>query len=108
MDGRTIRRWCVVGVLLTAALGCKSNKQQNLIGPMPDTGSQLVNMPVAKSPSRSLWGSSTPTATMPVEVTDTKKGPASAESLVAIANVQLEAALDEKTAAGSKEGLLDT
>src|SRR5262245_6277614 len=108
MDGRTIRRWCVVGVLLTAALGCKSNKKQNLIGPMPDTGSQLLPMPVAKAPSKSLWGSSTPTASMPVEVADnTKKGPASAESMVALASVQLDAALDEKTAPGSKEGLLD-
>ena len=108
MDGRTIRRWCVVGVLLTAALGCRS-KQQNLIGPMPDTGSQLMNLPVTKAPSKSLWGSSTPAASMPVEVADnTKKGPASAESLVAIASVQLDAALDEKTAPGSKEGLLDT
>ena len=112
MDGRTIRGWCVVGALLTATLGCKHNKQQNLIGPMPDSGSQLVNMPVAKPASRSLWGGSAPAApapaTVPVEVADnTKKGPASAESLVAIANVQLEAALDEKTTPGSKEGLLD-
>jgi tetratricopeptide (TPR) repeat protein len=108
MDGRTIRGLCVVGALLTAALGCRHNKQQNLIGPMPDTGSQLVNVPAAKPPSRSLWGSSTPAASVPVEVADnTKKGPASAESLVAIADVQLDAALDEKTAPGSKEGLLD-
>ena len=110
MDGRTIRRWCVVGVLLTAALGCK-NKQQNLIGPMPDTGSQLINMPMPSAPSKSFWGSnSAPAPSMPVEVVssaDAKK-PASAESLVAIANVQLDAALDEKTAPGSKEGLLDT
>jgi type II secretory pathway component GspD/PulD (secretin) len=33
--------------------------------------------------------------------------PVTPESLVAIANVQLDAALDEKTAPGSKEGLLD-
>ncbi|MBN9121249.1 MAG: hypothetical protein J0I06_19210 [Planctomycetes bacterium] len=110
MDGRTIRRWCVVGGLLAASLGCKSTKQQNnLIGPMPDAGAALVNMPVGNGKSKSLWGGgSASAASMPVEVAapDSKK-PASAESLVAIADVQLDAALDEKTAPGSKEGLLD-
>lgn len=110
MDGRTIRRWCVAACLLTAALGCKSSKQQNLIGPMPEGGTAMVNMPLSGGGSKSLWGgSSAPAASMPVEVADnSKKGPASAESLVAIADVQLEAALDDKTAAGSKEQLLDT
>jgi tetratricopeptide (TPR) repeat protein len=110
MDGRTIRRWCVVGGLLVASLGCRNSKQQqNLIGPMPDSGSSaFVNMPMGNSGSKSLWGgSSPPAASMPVEMDTSKKGPASAESLVAIAHVQLDAALDEKTAPGSKEGLLD-
>jgi len=67
-------------------------------------------MPVGGGKSKSFWGGSgAPTGpTMPVEGADnTKKGPAAAESVVAIANVQLEAAFDEKTAPGSKEALLD-
>ena len=45
---------------------------------------------------------------MPVElVRRPSKKPASADTLAAIANTQVEAAFDEKTAAGSKEGLLD-
>jgi tetratricopeptide (TPR) repeat protein len=109
MDGRTIRRWCVAGGLLVAAVGCKS-KQSNLIGPMPDTGAQLVNMPVGNGGSKSFWGGhSTPPPTMQVEMAPADaKEPAKAESLVAIADVQLDAAMDEKTAPGSKEGLLDT
>lgn len=112
MDGRTLRRWCVVGGLMAASLGCRNSKQQqNLIGPMPPDGgsSALVNMPVGNGGSKSLWGGSAPQATMPVEMAETpKKGPASAESLVAIAHVQLDAAMDEKTTPGSKEGLLDS
>lgn len=96
---------------MAASLGCKNSKQQqNLIGPMPPDGgsSALVNMPVGNSGAKSFWGgNSAPEATMPVEMVETKKGPASAESLVAIANVQLDAAMDEKTTPGSKEGLLD-
>jgi Tfp pilus assembly protein PilF len=110
MDGRAIRRWCVVGGLLVASVGCRSNKQTNLIGPMPDAGAQLVNMPISNGPKKSFWGgSSAPAATMPVEMAPAdSKEPAKAESLVAIADVQLDAAMDEKTAPGSKEGLLDT
>lgn len=111
MDGRTIRRWCVVGGLMAASLGCKNSKQQqNLIGPTPpDGGAALVNMPVGNGGGKSFWGgTSAPEATMPVEVADTKKGPASAESLVALAHVQLDAAMDERTTPGSKEGLLDS
>jgi tetratricopeptide (TPR) repeat protein len=110
MDGRMFRKWCVFGCLMAATIGCKNKQQQqNLIGPMPDTGSQIVNMPLTKG-TKSFWGggSSTPTPSMPVEVVpEISKKPASAEALVAIADVQLEAAFDEKTAAGSKEGLLD-
>ncbi len=110
MDGRTIRRLCVLGCLL-GAVGCKSTKQTNLIGPMPDAGTQYVNMPTSGGGGlKSLWGgNSAPASSVPVELADnSKKGPASAESLAAIAGVQLEAALDEKTAPGSKEGLLDS
>lgn len=111
MDGRMFRKWCVLGCLMAAAAGCRNSKQSSF-GQMPDsTASQLVNMPVGGgnggSGNKSLWGGSK-NPTMPVEVAaPISKEPAKPESLVAIANVQLEAAFDEKTAAGSKEGLLD-
>ncbi|QJW93953.1 tetratricopeptide repeat protein [Frigoriglobus tundricola] len=108
MDGRTFRRWCALGGLMAAALGCNRNAtQQTPFGPMPDPGGvQMVNMPVNGSgSSRSLWGGSRGPTT-PVELADNSKRPASAESLVAVADVRLEAALDEKTP-GNKEALLD-
>jgi len=109
MDGRMFRKWCLGGCLLVASIGCNRNaKQQTLIGPMPDTGTKLVNMPLPGT-SKSLWGGSKTAASVPVEVAPpiTNK-PASAEALAALADVQLEAAFDERTAAGSKEGLLDS
>ena len=112
MDGRTFRRWCALGGLMAATLGCNRNAtQQNPLGPMPDSiGAQMANMPVnGNGSSRSLWGGSrTPQTTMPVEVADNSKRPAAAESLVAVADVRLEVALDEKTAPGNREGLLDS
>jgi tetratricopeptide (TPR) repeat protein len=108
MDGRMIRKWCVFGCLFAAALGCnREAKQQTLIGPMPNTDSptKLVNMPLGGS--KSLWGSSTG-PTMPVEVVNDSKKPASAAALVAVADVQLESAFNERTAPGSKESLLDS
>ena len=86
MDGRKFRKWCVLGCLL-AALGCnRGAKQQNLIGPMPDSGTKLVNMPVGKS-SKSFWGSGgSNTPTMPVEMVPEaamSKKPPAVETFVA-------------------------
>lgn len=108
MDGRMIRKWCVFGCLFAASLGCnREAKQQSLIGPMPNNESpKLVNMPLPGS-SKSLWGNSTGPS-MPVEVVQDSKKPASAASLVAVADVQLEAAFNERTVPGSKEALLDS
>lgn len=110
MDGRTIRRALVLGCLLAAGTGCnRQSKHTTPFGPMPDTGTQMVQMPVGGGGSKSLWGgSSAPAATVPVEVAPPiSNKPASAETLVAVADVRLEAAFDEKTVPGSKEGLLD-
>jgi tetratricopeptide (TPR) repeat protein len=110
MDGRIFRKLCVFGCLTVATVGCKS-KQQSLIGPMPEN-SKLVNMPVGGNTSKSFWDRSkpsTPTPTMPVEVApEVSKKPASAASLCAMADVQLDAAFDERTLPGSKEALLDS
>jgi tetratricopeptide (TPR) repeat protein len=109
MDGRMIRRLCVLGCLLGAAAGCKNTKQhQNLIGPMPaePPAPQMVNMPLAKS--KSLFGNSN-VPTMPVEVAPpVSNKPASADALSKLADVQLESALDDRTPPGSKEALLDS
>ena len=108
MDGRMIRLLCVLGCLL-GAVGCKNtNKQQNLIGPMPESnGPQMVNMPLTKS--KSLFGGNSNVPTMPVEVAQpVSNKPASADALSKLADVQLEAAFDERTQPGSKEALLDS
>jgi tetratricopeptide (TPR) repeat protein len=109
MDGRTFRRALLLGCFLSAAVGCnRQSKHASPVGQMPDTGgTKMVQMPVGGG-SKSLWGGNGGGATMPVEVLPpvTNK-PASADTLVAIADVRLDAAFDEKTAPGSKEGLLD-
>jgi tetratricopeptide (TPR) repeat protein len=113
MDGRLLRKWCVFGGLMAVAVvGCRSNKT-NPFGQMPNGGGPaLVNMPMPNNNNgKSFWGgsNSSPASSVPVEVaTESSKKPASPEALVAIANVQLDAAFDEKTAAGAKEGLLDS
>jgi tetratricopeptide (TPR) repeat protein len=108
MDGRMFRKWCALGCLLAAGAGCnRAARQQTLIGPGPGDGAKLVNMPVGGG-SKSLWGGSKSGPSLPVEmVSENSKKPASAAALVAIADVQLEAAFEERTAPGSKEALLD-
>lgn len=100
MDGRTFRRALLLGCFLAAGLGCnRQSKHASPFGQMPDTGTKMVQMPL---------GGNSGGATMPVElVPPVTNKPASAETLVAIADVRLDAAFDEKTLPGSKEGLLD-
>ncbi len=57
-----------------------------------------------------MWGgnSQSQQPTVPVEFTpEVSKKPASADAIVAISDVRLDAAFDEKTAPGSKEAMLD-
>jgi tetratricopeptide (TPR) repeat protein len=107
MDGRTFRRALLLGCFLAAGIGCnRQSKHASPLGQMPDGSTKMVQMPIGGG-SKSLWGGNTG-ATMPVEVAPpVSNKPASAETLVAIADVRLDAAFDEKTAPGSKEGLLD-
>ncbi len=108
MDGRRFRKWCVFGCLLgVAAVGCNRGAKQAQLAQdaMPVTG-----VPMPSSP-KSLWntGSAPAAATIPVEAKPevVAKKPASAEAIVAIADVRLDAAYDEKTVPGSREALLD-
>jgi tetratricopeptide (TPR) repeat protein len=111
MDGRMLRRWCMLGCVLTAAVGCGDRSaKQSPFGQMPDSsGTQVVQMPVGQS--RSLFGGGSGGASVPVEMASpdvTSKKPPSADTIVKIADTQLEAAFDERTAPGSKQALLDT
>jgi tetratricopeptide (TPR) repeat protein len=109
MDGRTFRRALLLGCFLAAGVGCnRQAKHASPVAQLPDTGgTKMVQMPVGGG-SKSLWGGSGPAATVPVELAaPVSNKPASAETLVTIADVRLDAAFDERTAPGSKEGLLD-
>jgi tetratricopeptide (TPR) repeat protein len=103
-----IRRWCALGAVLAATVGCGDRAaRQSGFGAMPDgSGTQMARMPVGGS--NKLFGGSN--ASVPVEMvapeTNAKKPP-SPETLVAIADTRLEAAYDEKTTPGSREALLD-
>lgn len=110
MDGRTVRKWCLLGCAALATVGCdRARQKQAPFGQMPDTsGSQALNMPATKS--RSLFGSGSSAPTVPVEVVPesaNSKKPPSPETLVAMSNARLDAAFDERTAPGSKEAMLD-
>jgi tetratricopeptide (TPR) repeat protein len=108
MDGRTFRKWCAFSLLVAGGAGCSRHaKDQALVGPNPGESPKLVNMPVGGG-HKSLWGNSG-APTVPVELApEVSKKPATAASLVAMADVQLDAAFDERTAPGSKEALLDS
>jgi tetratricopeptide (TPR) repeat protein len=112
MDGRRFRKLCVFGCLLgVAAVGCnRGNKPAQLAqDAMPVTG---VPMPNSSTSTKSLWnpgGTPQPPTPVPAEARPEplSKKPPSAEALVAISDVRLDAAFDEKTAPGSREALLD-
>src|SRR5262249_33532822 len=106
MDGRRLRKVWLSGCLVLGALGCHRNSTQPPWG--SPSGSPIPGV-ASVSNSKPFWGSSTPQPAAPVETTIemTKKGPPKPETEVAIADVRLEAAFDEKTAPASREGLLD-
>lgn len=108
MDGRMVRKCCVLGFVLAAAVGCdRRARQQNPFGDMPSTGQPVANMP---TPKRALWGGGSPPPNVPVEMAPdaaTAKKPPTPETLVAMSDARLDAAFDPKTAPGSKEALLD-
>lgn len=105
MDGQQLRKLSVC--LLLGAIGCNRNSIQSPWG-NPPAGDPVTGVPMVTG-SKPFWGSSSQPA-VPVEfVTDTdKKGPPKPETLTAVADVQLAAAFDEKTAPTSRESLLDS
>ncbi len=107
MDGRYCFKWFALCCVLAGAVGCRNTSQPpSPFGQMPNTNTPSGPMASVKS----MWtgtGSNTH-PTVPVEVApDVSKKPASADAIVAISDVRLDAAFDEKTAPGSKEAMLD-
>ncbi len=107
MEGRRLRKWCLSGCLVVGALGCNRNAVQAPIG-APGIAQPVSGMSMTM-PKKSFWGGSSPQQPVAVEMAEpVRKGPAKPETHAVLANVQLEAAFDEKTAPSSREGLLDS
>jgi tetratricopeptide (TPR) repeat protein len=96
------------GFLLAGSLGCSRKEVRSPLTPEFPQGAQPVTgVPVAKA-RKPFWERS-PAPPAPVEVAaePPRKGPMTADTQVAFADVRLEAALDEKTPPANKEALLD-
>jgi tetratricopeptide (TPR) repeat protein len=108
MDGRSSHLASLAACLIFGAAGCSRNEvgsplQPNYNGAQPMTG---VPTTTAKKP---FWGNSTPKIE-PVEVVaeNREEGPPRPETYVAFADVQVEAAFDEKVPAANRAALLDS
>lgn len=108
MDGRRLRKWWLIsGCLFAGAMGCSRNHVQTPLG-APDIAQPVSGISMTM-PKKSFWGGSTPQQPVAVEMAEpSRKGPAKPDTHAVLANVQLEAAFDEKTAPSSREGLLDS
>jgi tetratricopeptide (TPR) repeat protein len=108
MDGRRFRKFCAFGALLVAAVGCHKEKVKSPLDQMPNTtGTPTTGVPTPSASTKPPKNTGTPT--VPVEqLPPLSKEPMSADTLAALADVQVDAAFDEKTVPGSKEGLLDS
>jgi tetratricopeptide (TPR) repeat protein len=101
MDGRRLRKWWLSGCLVAGAFGCNRNSVQQPQVPGPVLGTPVTT-------SKPFWGGSGK-QNVPTEIVEepARKGPAKPETIVALANAQLDSALDEKTIPASREALLD-
>ncbi|MCE9566577.1 MAG: tetratricopeptide repeat protein [Planctomycetes bacterium] len=101
MDGRWIRKWLLASCVIPGALGCKTTRT-----PWDAPAGTASGMP-SVSDKKSIWDSTK--TSVPVEVAiEPKKGPPAPATLVAIADLQLERALDDKAAVANRQELLDT
>ncbi|MCS6864165.1 MAG: tetratricopeptide repeat protein [Gemmataceae bacterium] len=107
MDGRSLWKYWVWGMVVLGTVGCRHQRADPL-AEMPPTPAVWPQQSDHHTGLRSLWGGNSAPAAIPVEVApaDSNK-PVAADTLVAIADVRLEAAFDPKTAAGSRDTLLD-
>src|SRR5262245_34686540 len=104
MDGRRFRKWFVFGCLLVAAAGGNRGAKAPW-GQTPKDALPVTGVPIAppNATTKSMWGGSKsqlPPA-MQAEMIPESNKPASAAAIVAIADVRLQAAFDEKTLPGS-------
>ena len=94
MAGRWISKWSLSGCLIVGALGCNRNSVQ------PTDAQPISGFPMTSTTNnnnKSLWGNSTPQPVAEVPVEAPRKGPAKPETDVAIADLRLQLALEEKT-----------
>lgn len=107
MDGRRFLKCWLSGGLVFAAIGCSRN---NVPAPLSAPGiAQPVSGVSMSMPQKSFWGGSGTQQPVAVEMAEpARKGPAKPDTFAALANVQLDAAFDEKTIPSSREGLLDS
>lgn len=104
MDGRWIRKLWLTSCLIPGALGCRHTERTPFDVPISTSESGMPSL----SAKRPIWEKSA-TQSVPIEavVETTKKGPPSPSSLVAIADLRLEGALDEKNPPENRQKILD-
>ena len=109
MDGRKARYVWLPACLLLGALGCSRKEVRSPFDQTFPSGTQPISgvpMTTAKKP---FWGGgSKPAAPVQAAAEPRKQGPPETDTIVAFADVQLEAALDEKTPPANRESLLDS
>ncbi len=106
MDGQRLFKWVFCGSLVAGTVGCNRNEVQSPWG-TPPAVQQNSGMPMMSNGKKPFWGNTQ--TELPVEVSPevARKGPATPDTLVAIADLRLEAALDENTPSGNRESMLD-
>ncbi|VTT99942.1 glycosyl transferase family protein : Tetratricopeptide TPR_2 repeat protein OS=Pirellula staleyi (strain ATCC 27377 / DSM 6068 / ICPB 4128) GN=Psta_2170 PE=4 SV=1: TPR_7: TPR_19 [Gemmataceae bacterium] len=102
MDGRWIRKCWLAWCLVPGVVGCRTAEKTPWDAPGGDAG----GMPTV-SAKKPLWGSG-PSLPVDVAVDSPKKGPPSPGTMVAIADLQLQRAMDDKAPVGNRPELLDT
>ena len=106
MDGRRIRELAISGCLIMGALGCSSNRNNNVPAFFSDA-KPITGMPMASKP-KSFWGgSSKPAAPAEVAAEADYTSPAKPDTHAVLANAQFDSAMSEETPAESRESLLD-
>jgi len=104
MDGRWIRKLWLACTLIPAVVGCR-HTERTPWDAQTGTGSNL--MP-STSTKKSIWGGSSSNLPVEVAIDLNSSEPPKPGTLVAIADLQLERALDEKAQVPNRQELLDT
>lgn len=103
MDGRWIRKWLLASCLLPGSLGCSLFQRSE---PQSPWGSADGGLMPNVSTKKSFFDRSN--SDIPTEVVEApRKGPPLPGTMLAVADAQLEHALDEKTPQTNRQELLD-